>query len=118
MRIHDVLVEYGLTLSPMVSAPRDGRPIVAFSAYEGPQIYQWIEAPTELAGPAWIKPGSTRRGYLDRYFLGWLYLSHLRPIDKNGLRRLLIAYIDESRSEGDPLNVLSDVPDRVNANDR
>lgn len=71
-----------------------------------------------MAGPAWIKPDSTQRVYLDRYYLGWLDLSHLRPIDKNGLRRLLIADIGESRSEGDPLNVLSDVPDRVNANDR
>jgi hypothetical protein len=118
MRVEQVLREYGYALSSMADAPRDGRPIVAYSDRDGARIYFWEEAPARLAGPVWIERIGDERGYLDRYFRGWIDLSRLRPIDENGLHRLLIAYIDETRSKGDPMTILDDVADRQNANDR
>ena len=118
MRVEQVLREFGFALSPMTGAPRDGRPIVAYSELEGAKIYFWQDAPLHLAGPAWVERLNDKKGYLDRYFKGWVDLARLRPIDENSLRRLLIAYIDETRSKGDPLTMLDDVADRQNANDR
>ncbi len=118
MRVEQVLREYGYALFPMSDAPRDGRPIVAYSDWEGAKIYFWQATPPRLAGPVWVKRLDDERGYLDRYFKGWIDLARLRPIDENGLRRLLIAHIDETRSRGDPMTMLDDVADRQNANDR
>lgn len=118
MRVEHVLREFGYALSPMISAPRDGRPVVAYSDWEGAKIYCWQATPPRLAGPVWVERLDDEKGYLDRFFRGWIDLSRLRPIDENGLRRLLIAHIDETRSRGDPMTMLDDVADRQNANDR
>jgi hypothetical protein len=118
MKVHDILREYGYALSAMAGAPRDGRPIVAFSKWEGAKIYFWETSSAHLAGPAWVERPGAKTGFVDRYFQGWIDLARLRPIDEIGLQRLLIAHIDETRSRGDPMTVLEDVADRQNANDR
>jgi hypothetical protein len=51
MRVEQVLREYGYALSPLSDAPRDGRPIVAYSDWEGAKIYVWQTTPPRLAGP-------------------------------------------------------------------
>jgi hypothetical protein len=117
MRVQQILREYGYALTPMTEAPRDGRPIVAFSKWEGAKIYCWQTSP-RFAGPAWFEHPKDGKAYVDRYFQGWIDLSTLRPIDEIGLRRLLIAHIDEGRAKGDPMSILEDVPDRRSANDR
>lgn len=117
MRVEQVLREYGYALSPMIEAPRDGRPVVAYSDREGAKIYFWQDAPPRLAGPVWVERMDDEKGYLDRFFRGRIDLASLKPIDENGLRRLLIAHIDETRSKGDPMTILDDVADRRNAND-
>lgn len=107
MRIDRVLDEYGLLLKPMHLAPHDGRPIIVFSNHERPKICRWTDTPKDLAGPAWVEQDNDGRGYLDRYFFGWIDVGALLPLDEAGVRRLLIAYIDEARESGDaePLNV-------------
>ena len=51
-----------------------------------------------VIGPVWIEDRDSRRGYLDRYFDGWLDLNHMRLLDSNAINRLLVAYIDDARA--------------------
>lgn len=118
MRVDRVLAEYGYILKSMITAPRDGRAIVAYSRLAGAKIYQWEARPPRFAGPAWFERPDDHIGYVDRYFLGWIDLQALRPIDEIGLQRLLIAYIDECRNKGDPMRILEDAADLRSANDR
>jgi hypothetical protein len=117
MRIEQVLLEYGQAVRPMRSAPRDGTSILAFSRDRGTIICYWEERPSRLAGPAWVEDHGAEIGYLDRYFEGWLDARTFRSFDQVGLKRLLIAYIDEARAAGDPMTFLEDPP-RLLANDR
>jgi len=41
------------------------------------------------------------RGYLDKYFTGWLDLRNFKMLDYATLARLLIAYIDDARAVDD-----------------
>jgi hypothetical protein len=57
------------------------------------------------------------RGFQYCYFTGWLKTTAFKPLDRDALRRLLIAYIDEARAAGDPLTMLGESYPRQ-ANDR
>lgn len=116
MRIEQVLFEYGQAVQPMRSAPRDGTSILAFAQDRGTIICHWDERPSRLAGPAWVEDNGAGIGYLDRYFEGWLDPRTFKPFDQLGLKRLLIACIDEARAAGDPTTFLEDPP-RLLANE-
>ena len=45
--------------------------------------------------------GNNERGYLDKYFTGWLDLRNFKMLDYAALARLLIAYIDDARAVDD-----------------
>jgi hypothetical protein len=79
--VERVLGEIGQSARPMNEAPRDGR---------------WI-----LGKSAWVEAHEAERGYLDRYFTGWLDPSKLKLWDYASLADLLIAYIDDAHASGD-----------------
>jgi hypothetical protein len=95
-----VLGEIGQSVHPMSQAPRDGRGILGKSA-TGLVICHWDAKPMKLAGPAWVETREAERGYLDRYFTGWLDPSKLKLWDYASLADLLIAYIDDAHAAGD-----------------
>jgi hypothetical protein len=101
--VERVLGEIGQSLRPMSEAPRDGRAILAKSAASaaGLVICHWDPAPLKLAGPAWVETHDAGRGYLDRYFTGWLDPARLKLVDYAALADLLIAYIDDAHARGD-----------------
>jgi hypothetical protein len=57
--------------------------------------------PSKLTGPSWVEHEDAERGYLDRYFTGWLDLRNLKMPDYAALARLLIAYIDDAGAVDD-----------------
>jgi hypothetical protein len=101
--VERVLEEIGQSLRPMSEAPRDGRAILAKSAASaaGLVICHWDAAPLKLAGPAWVETHDAGRGYLDRYFTGWVDPAHLKLWDYETLADLLIAFIDDAHARGD-----------------
>jgi hypothetical protein len=82
--VERVLGEIGQSARPMNEAPR-----------------HWDASPPKLAGPAWVETHEAERGYLDRYFTGWLDPSKLKLWDYASLADLLIAYIDDAHASGD-----------------
>ncbi len=74
--VERVLGEIGQSLRPMSEAPRDGRGILGKAASgnntSGLVICHWDAAPLILAGPSWVETPEAGRGYLDRYFTGWV----------------------------------------------
>ncbi len=54
-----------------------------------------------LAGPSWVETHDAERGYLDRYFSGWVDPAKLKLWDYAALADLLIAYIDDAQASGD-----------------
>jgi hypothetical protein len=54
-----------------------------------------------MAGPLWVEAPDAERGYLDRYFTGWLDPTKLKLLDYAALAELLIAYIDDAHAAGD-----------------
>jgi hypothetical protein len=54
-----------------------------------------------MAGPLWVEAPHAERGYLDRYFTGWLDPAKLKLFDYAVLAGLLIAYIDDAQAAGD-----------------
>jgi len=100
--VERVLGEIGQSARPMNEAPRDGRWILGKSATGlGLVICHWDANPPKLAGPAWVEAHEAERGYLDRYFTGWLDPSKLKLWDYASLADLLIAYIDDAHASGD-----------------
>jgi hypothetical protein len=100
--VERVLGEIGQSARPMSDAPRDGRRILGKSATgPGLVICHWDASPPKLAGPAWVEAHEAGRGYLDRYFAGWLDPSKLKLWDYASLADLLIAYIDDAHASGD-----------------
>src|ERR1019366_8883247 len=91
-----VLGEIGQFVRPMSEAPRDGRKILGQSA-GGLVICYWDAKPLKLAGPTWVDAPDAERGYLDKYFTGWLDPAKLKLLDYAALADLLIAYIDDAR---------------------
>jgi hypothetical protein len=67
-----ILEEIGQFPRPMSEAPRDGRKILGQSARGGLIICYWDAWPSKMAGPIWVEAPDAERGYLDRYFTGWL----------------------------------------------
>ena len=61
----------------------------------------WDATPSKLAGPSWVGHKGAERGYLERYFTGWLDLRDFKMLDYAALARLLIAYIDDARAVDD-----------------
>lgn len=100
MNVERVLREYGQFLRPMGEAPRDGRKILGISK-RGSLVVFWDANPSKLAGAIWVEEKDADRGYLDRYFRGWLDLRDFRPLDHEALARLLIAHIDDARAADD-----------------
>jgi hypothetical protein len=99
MHIERVLREYGQLARPMSEAPRDGTRILGHVARSGRLIScYWETSPSLVIGPVWIEERGSARGYLDRYFEGWLDVGHLRLLDTNAINRLLVAYIDDARA--------------------
>jgi len=103
--VERVLGEIGQSLRPMNEAPRDGRGILGKAASgktaTGMVICHWDAAPLKLAGPSWVDTHDAERGYLDRYFDGWVDPAGLRLWDYAALADLLIAYIDDAHASGD-----------------
>jgi len=108
--VERVLGEIGQSLRPMSEAPRDGRGILgkiasdkaaSDKAASGLIICHWDAAPLILAGPSWVETPDARRGYLDRYFTGWVDPAKLELWDYAVLADLLIAYIDDAHASGD-----------------
>jgi hypothetical protein len=110
--VERVLGEIGQSLRPMSEAPRDGRGILGKTASgnntSGLVICHWDAAPLNLAGPSWVETHDAGRGYLDRYFTGWVDPAKLKLWDYAALADLLIAYIDDAHASGDirPLEIL------------
>lgn len=108
--VERVLGEIGQSLRPMSEAPRDGRGILGKAARgkaapdkaaSGLIICHWDAAPLILAGPSWVETRDAGRGYLDRYFTGWVDPAKLKLWDYAVLADLLIAYIDDAHASGD-----------------
>jgi hypothetical protein len=101
--VERVLGEIGQSLRPMSDAPRDGRAILAKSAASaaGLVICRWDPAPLKLAGPSWVETRDAGRGYLDRYFTGWVDPAGLKLWDYETLADLLIAFVDDAHVRGD-----------------
>jgi hypothetical protein len=98
--VERVLGEIGQSLRPMSEAPRDGRGILGKTA-KGLVICHWDPEPLKLAGPSWVETHDAGRGYLDRYFDGWVDPLKLKLWDYAALADLLIAYIDDAHEAGD-----------------
>lgn len=100
MNVERVLREYGQFLRPMNEAPRDGRQVLGKST-KGLVVCYWDANPSKLAGPSWVVHEDAERGYLDKYFTGWLDPAKLKLLDYAALADLLIAYIDDAHAAGD-----------------
>jgi hypothetical protein len=98
--VERVLAKIGQSVRPMSEAPLDGRGILGKSA-TGLVICHWDATPQKLAGPAWVETPDAERGYLHRYFTGWLDPAKLKLWDYASLADLLIAYIDDAHASGD-----------------
>jgi hypothetical protein len=64
-------------------------------------VCYWDAKPSKMAGPLWVEAPDAERGYLDRYFTGWLDPTKLKLLDYAALAELLIAYIDDAHAAGD-----------------
>ena len=80
MNVERVLREYGQFLRPMNEAPRDGRQVLGKST-KGLVVCYWDANPSKLAGPSWVVHEDAERGYLDKYFTGWLDLRSFKMLD-------------------------------------
>jgi hypothetical protein len=98
--VERILREIGQFVRPMSEAPRDGRKILGKSA-KGLVVCYWDAKPSKMAGPTWVEASDAERGYLDKYFTGWLDLAKFKLLDYAALAELLIAYIDDAHAAGD-----------------
>ena len=98
--VERVLGEIGQSPRQMSEAPRDGRKSLGKSA-KGLVVCYWDAKPSKMAGPLWVEAPDAERGYLDRYFTGWLDPTKLKLLDYAALAELLIAYIDDAHAAGD-----------------
>jgi len=113
--VERVLGAIGQSARPMSEAPRDGRVILGKTA-GGLVICHWDAAPLKLAGPSWVEAHDAERGYLDRYFAGWIDPAKLKLWDYAILADLLIAYIDDAHASGD-IDALKILDRRVRGGD-
>ena len=102
MQVERVLREYGQFRRPMADAPRDGSRILGHGLRSQKLILCfWQAEPSRFSGPCWVEEADSGRGYLDRFFDGWLDPRKLRLLDANAVNRLLVAYIDDARATDD-----------------
>jgi hypothetical protein len=94
-RVQQLLKEFGQSMQPMRTAPRDGRTVLAYSDHFGMVAVRWFDAGI----PKWVENEASGKGFLDRAFSGWYDPSAFRPIREAELTRLLVAYIDDMRAE-------------------
>jgi hypothetical protein len=92
--VQALLTEFGQTLLPIDTAPRDGRIVMCYS----PQRYglvpvHWVTDPF----PEWRT--DKELGFIDQAFVGRYDHTKFRPVGENELTRLLVAYIDDMRDE-------------------
>lgn len=97
--VERVLEDIGQSPRQMDEAPRDGRKILGKSA-KGLVVCYWDAQPSKMAGPLWVEAPDAERGYLDRYFIGWLDPATLKLFDYAILAELLVAYIDDASAAG------------------
>jgi hypothetical protein len=98
--VQRVLGEIGQSVRPMSEAPRDGRTILGKST-KGVVICYRDAKPLKLAGPIWVEAPGADRGYIDKYFIGWVDPAKLKLLDYATLAELLIAYVDDAHAAGD-----------------
>ena len=97
--VQRVLGEIGQSVRPMSEAPRDGRKILGKSA-RGMVICYGDAKPLTLAGPIWVEAPDADRGYLDKYFTGWVDPAKLKLLDYATLAEPAIAYVDDAHAAG------------------
>ena len=98
--VERVLEAIGQSPRQMNEAPRDGRKILGKSA-QGLVVCYWDAKPSKLAGPLWVEAPDAERGYLDKYFIGWLDPAKLKLFDYAVLADLLVAFVDDAIAAGD-----------------
>jgi hypothetical protein len=98
--VERALGELGQFLRPMSEAPRDGRNILGRSA-GGFVVCYWDAMPSKLAGPTWVEGPDAMRGYLDRYFTGWLDPAKLKLVGYTALAFYSSPNIDDAHAAGD-----------------
>jgi hypothetical protein len=91
--VQALLMEFGQTLLPIDTAPRDGRIVLCYSQRYGLVPVHWVTDPF----PEW-RTGS-ELGFIDHAFVGWYDHTKFRPVGESELTRLLVAYIDDMREE-------------------
>jgi len=95
IRVQSLLSEFGQILQPMNTAAKDGRTILAYSEHFGLVPVHWTD--TDL--PKWVENLEGGKGFLDWAFTGWYDPSKFRPLREEELTRLLVAYLDDMRTE-------------------
>lgn len=114
MNIEQVLKQFGYSLRPISEAPRDGRRIFGISERRGLVICCWDVSASKFAGATWLEGEDAERGYIDRYFSGWLDPRSFEPLQQAALARLIGAYLEDARAKsnrvydagGNDLNVV------------
>jgi hypothetical protein len=99
MNVEQVLSEFGHFLRPMSHAPRNGQRIFGVSERQGLVVCYWDTSPSKFAGATWIDQRDTERGYIDRYFRGWLDPGKYSPLEHAALARLIKVYLHELRAK-------------------
>jgi len=99
MHIEQVLAQFGHSIRPMSEAPRDGGEIFGISERKGLVICFWEVGPSKFAGATWLEEKDAERGYIDRYFSGWLDPGRFEPLQQAALARLLGAYLEDARAK-------------------
>jgi hypothetical protein len=97
MNIEQVLKQFGYSLRPISEAPRDGRKILGISERKGLVICSWDVSASKFAGATWLEEKDAERGYIDRYFSGWLDPHSFEPLQQAALKRLIGAYLEDAR---------------------
>jgi hypothetical protein len=91
--VQALLREFGQTLLPIDTAPKDGRIVMCYSQRYGLVPVYWVTEPF----PEWRT--DKELGFVDQAFVGWYDHAKFRPVGESELTRLLVAYIDDMREE-------------------
>jgi hypothetical protein len=91
--VQALLREFGQTLLPIDTAPRDGRIVMCYSQRYGLVPVHWVTDPF----PEWRT--DKELGFIDQAFTGWYDHAKFRPVGESELTRLLVAYVDDMREE-------------------
>jgi hypothetical protein len=91
--VQELLREFGQTLLPIDTAPRDGRIVMCYSQHYGLIPVYWVGEPF----PEWRMDEG--KGFVNQAFAGWYDHAKFRPVGESELTRLLVAYIDDMRDE-------------------